>query len=117
MRVEIVTLKDIPKEQINKYEDKVVYYTALKTKNYTRNKNAYPYLTGTLMRAETSLPVYGSNKEYSLNSGVDYAKYVWRMKNVRWTNKSTEPQWYYSVFRARGTTIVSEAVSTALKEL
>lgn len=117
MNVEIKIIKDIPKDQINKFEDKTIYNTAVLTREYTKTANAYPYLTGELRRSEVSSPIVGSNKSYGLTAGVGYAKYVWDYKNVNWTNSSTQPQWYYSVFRQKGASIVSNAVSRALKEI
>ena len=117
MDIEIKIIKDLPIEQINQFEDKVVYNTAVATREYTKNINAFPYLTGTLRREEIASPVQGSNKEYSLLTGVDYASRVWKMTNVKWTNKSTKPQWYYNSFNEKGALILSEAVTKAKKEI
>lgn len=117
MNVEVKIIKDIPKDQINKFEDKVVYNTAILTREYTKSANAYPYLSGELRRSEVSSPIVGSNGNYGLTSGVKYAKSVWNYKNVNWTNSSTRPQWYYSVFRQKGASIVNNAVSRTLKEI
>lgn len=117
MIAEIKIIKDIPKQEISKFEDKVVYNTAVITREYTKGQNAYPYLTGELARSEASAPVIGSNKNYGLQTGVGYAKQVWNYTNVDWTNPSTQPQWYYSVFRKQGISIVSNAVNRALKEI
>lgn len=117
MNVEIKIIKGIPKEQIKKFEDKVVYNTAVFTREYTKQTNSYPYLSGKLNRSEISAPILGSNKEYGLSSGVDYAKYVWNMENVNWTNSSTEPHWYYSNFKKNSNTILYDAVTRAKKEI
>lgn len=117
MNVEIKFVKDIPKEQIEHFEDRVVYNTAALTRESTKNANAYPYLTGNLRRSEVSAPISGSNKEYGLQSGTGYAKYVWNMNNVHWTNSSTQPQWYYNIFRQKAALIVANAVVKAIKEL
>ena len=114
---EVTIIKDIPKKQIDYFEDRVVYFTAIGTREYTKGKRAYPYLTGKLERAEVASPVTGSNKEYNLLAGTNYAKYVYRMKNPHWTNKSTLPQWYHTAFKARSKSIVSEAVVHSLKEI
>ena len=114
---EVKIIKDIPKKQIDQFEDRVVYFSAIGTREYTKGKRAYPYLTGKLERAEVASPVTGSNKEYSLLAGTNYAKYVYRMKNPHWTNKSTLPQWYHTAFRTRGKSIVMEAVAHSLKEI
>lgn len=115
--VSIQWVKPIPKEQINKFEDRVVYNTAKFTRTMTGSSNAYPYRTGKLKATERTNAIIGNNKEYGLTAGVNYAKYVWNMKNVNWTNPSTKPQWYYNQFRSSGTLIVAGAVHTSLKEV
>lgn len=117
MNIEINFIKDIPTEQIDKFEDKVVYNTAVFTRESTKSANAYPYLSGNLRRSEVSAPISGNDKEYGLQAGTDYAKYVWNMTNVNWTNSNTEPQWYFNVFRKRAAIIVAGAVVKALKEI
>lgn len=117
MDVEVRIVKDIPKEQINKFEDKVVYNTAVITREYTKGSSAYPYRTGKLMQTEVSAPILGSNKDYGLSAGVNYAKRVWNYNNVNWTNPSTQPQWYYNVYRQRGASIINNAVIRAIKEV
>ena len=117
MQVEVEIVKRIPTEQIQQFEDKTVYYTAMLTREYVKGSNAYPYLSGDLQRAEIQSPILGSNKEYSLLSGVKYAKHVWNMNNVRWTNKSTIPQWYYNMYRQKGNVITAQAMVRAIKEL
>lgn len=117
MQVEVVIVKELPKKQIQQFQDKTVYYTAMLTREYVKNANAYPYLSGELARAEIQSPILGSNKEYSLLSGVKYAKHVWNMNNVQWTNKSTIPQWYYNMYRQKGSIITTQAATRAYKEL
>lgn len=117
MDIEIEIIKGIPVEQIENFEDKTVYNCAVFTREYTKNANAFPYLTGELARQEIASAIIGSNKEYGLSTGVDYAVNVWKMENPKWTNPNTQPQWYYSVFNKNGGTIVHQAVSSALKEI
>ena len=117
MNVEVKIIKDIPVKQIEKFEDRVVYDTAIITREFTKSANAYPYLTGKLRASEVSSPVVGSNKSYGLGAGVNYAQYVWDYNNVNWTNSSTKPQWYYTTFKNQTSTIVSNAVNRALKEI
>jgi hypothetical protein len=50
-------------------------------------------------------------------TAVNYAKYVWNMTNVKWTNSSTIPQWYYNVFRQKGNLLLTNAVVKAKKEI
>ena len=117
MNIEVKIIKGIPTQQINKFEDRVVYNTAVATKEFTKGQNAYPYRTGELRRAEVASAITGSNKEYGLGAGVNYAKYVWNMTNVKWTNSSTIPQWYYNVFRQKGNLLLTNAVVKAKKEI
>lgn len=117
MNVEIKIVKELPTKEINKLEDRVVYNTAILTREYTKTANAYPYLTGNLRRSEVSSGITGSNKNYGLVAGTKYAKAVYNYTNVNWTNKSTQPQWYYSVFRRQGNAILQNAVGRAIKEI
>ena len=115
--IEVEIIKGIPTDQINKFEERVVYNTAVATREFTKSRNSYPYRTGNLMRNEVSAPILGSNKEYGLSSGVDYATTVWGYNNVNWTNPSTQPQWYYTNFREKGALLVTNAVVKSLKEI
>ena len=114
---EVKVVKGLPTKQIDKFEDRTVYNTAVLTREYTKSRNAYPYRTGRLRSAEIALPVEGSNKVYSLGAGVNYAPAVWKMTNVKWTNPSTQPQWYYTSFREKGALLTTNAVIRALKEI
>ena len=117
MEVEIQMLKELPKRQIDLFEDKVVYNVAVMTRETTKQNKFYPHLTGELERQEIAEPIQGNNKTYSLLSGVDYAKYVWNYKNAKWTNPQTQPQWYYSAFVKQKEIITNAAVIQALKEI
>ena len=117
MNVEIEIVKEIPKKQINQFEDRVVYNVATLTREYTKASNSYPYLSGKLERSEIASPITGKDKEYSLLSGVDYAKYVWNMKDVSWTNSSTKPQWYLTNYKQNQQTIIKSAENRALRSL
>ena len=117
MTIEFKWIKPLPEKQINQFEDRVVYNCAVYTREFTKGTSAFPRLTGTLERAEIASPITGSNKTYGLSGGVDYAKYVWRMTDVNWTNKATKPQWYYTTFKNQAEKVVSQAVSAALKEI
>lgn len=117
MEIVFKITKDIPAKEIQNFEKKVVYNTALYTRERTKGASAFPYLTGRLERSEIALPIQGSGMEYGLGAGVDYAVSVWKKTNVNWTNSSTQPQWYYSVFKKEYASIVSQAVNTSLKEL
>ena len=117
MEIEVKIIKGIPKEQIDEFEDKVVYNTAVATREFTKSRMNYPYLTGKLMRSEVAAPIVGSNKSYGLTTGVDYAIDVWGMTNVNWTNPNTQPQWYYRNFQQKGYGFLTEAVIKAKKGL
>lgn len=117
MNVEVKIVKGIPVQQIEQFEDRVVYNTAVLTREETKTLNAFPQLTGTLMREELSQQINGSNKEYGLASGTSYAKAVYKYENVNWTNKSTLPHWYKSVFSKSGEIIIANSVVRALKGL
>ena len=117
MNIEVKIVKGLPVEQINIFEDRVVYDVAVLTREFTKSSKAYPYLTGELERQEVAAPIVGSNKDYGLTAGVNYATRVYNYKNANWTNPSTEPQWYYNVFNKNGNTILSESVIRALKEV
>lgn len=117
MNVKIEWEKPIPEKQIERFEDRVVYNCALYTREQTKNDDAFPYLSGKLYENEIKAPILGSSLSYGLSGGVGYAKYVWRMKDVKWTNKSTKPQWYYTEFKNNSEKIVHQAVNTSLKEI
>lgn len=117
MNVEIEIVKGLPKQQIEQFEDKVVYNVAVMTRETTKANNFYPHLTGELERQEIKEPILGSNMTYSLTGGVDYAKYVWKMTDVNWTNKQTQPQWYYNAFVKQKEVITTASVVKALKEI
>jgi len=117
MEITINVKKGIPEKEIKNFEKKVVYNTAVYTREHTKGASAYPYLTGKLERSEVALPIQGSGMEYGLGAGVSYAVSVWKKTNANWTNSSTQPQWYYSVFKKEYASIVSQAVNTSLKEL
>ena len=118
MNIEVQIIKGIPEEQIDKFMDRVVYNSAVLTREYTKSSNAFPYLTGNLMKAEVAAPIINEgNKSYGLTNGVNYAIKVWNYKNVNWTNPSTQPQWYYSAFREKGVTLLINAVTKAIKEI
>jgi hypothetical protein len=117
IEIKVDIIKDIPEKQVKSYEDRVVYNCAFITREYTKGMGAYPYRTGELARQEIASQITGSNAEYNLLSGTSYAKYVWNMTNVNWTNKSTRPQWYSNIYRKQQKTIQTTASDKALKEI
>ena len=114
---EIKIIKDIPKEQIEDFTDKVVYNVAVLTRERTKELRAFPYRTGRLEETEIQQHITGSNKEYGLSAGVDYAVRMYNLDNANWTNPSTEPHWYYNIYDRYKKTIVMDAVSRAKKEV
>jgi hypothetical protein len=110
-------VKPLPEKQINTFEDRVVYNSAVYTREFTKGTRAYPRLSGELERQEIASPIVGSSKSYGLTAGVKYAGYVWNMKNVNWTNPNTKPKWYYSVFVNNSQKIIVQAISSSLKEI
>ena len=117
MEIKFNIVKGIPAKEITNFEKKVVYNTAVYTREHTKGANAYPYLSGKLQSSEIAAPIVGSGMNYGLTAGVDYAVSVWKMANANWTNPNTQPQWYYSVFNKEYASIVSQAVNVALKEI
>jgi hypothetical protein len=117
MNIEVKITKDIPEKDIKKFEDRTVYYAAVLTREYTKSLNAYPYLSGELARQEIRSPITGKDAEYNLLAGTRYAKIVYNFKNANWTNKSTKPQWYNSVYRQKEKTIINDAQKRAIGEI
>ena len=117
MEIEVEITKELPVKQIDSFMDKTVYNMAVVTREYTKSQEAYPYLSGELSRQEEALPINGSNKEYTLDRGVDYASKVWTYTNVKWTNPKTQPQWYFNVFKNSKDIIKTEAINRAIKEV
>lgn len=117
MEAEIIIKKKLPVETIEKFEDRVVYHTAAATREYVKSRNGFPYLSGKLRSTEIAAPIIGTNKQYALTGGVDYAKYVWNYSNVKWTNKSTMPQWYATAFKDKGAVLITNAVMKSMKEV
>lgn len=117
MKVSVEIIKGIPTQQIEQFEDRVIYNVAVLTREETKGSNAFPVRTGELMRQEIAQQIIGDNKEYGLGSGVDYAHRVYKYENVNWTNKSTLPHWYSNIYNKNGAIITSNAVNRALKEI
>lgn len=118
MSLQVKIIKDIPKETIEKFEDRVVYNTAVETREYTKGIGAYPHLTGKLERTESASPITSSGKStYNLLAGVNYAKKVYNYTKARWTNPTTIPQWYYNVYRKYQASILKSATTKANKEI
>lgn len=105
-------------DDVEYFTDKVVYNVAVLTREMTKGLRAFPRLTGKLEQEEVASQIVGSHKEYGLIAGVDYAVDVYKKgENTAWTNPSTQPQWYYSVYDKHEKEIVNNAVNRALKEV
>lgn len=117
--VDVQIVKDIPTEQIKKWQDKVVYGMARATLDITNSARYFPYLTGALNQGSMAMGVQGSNGTYEIGAtGVNYAPKVWTYgERTNWTNPNTLPQWYISAFEKHRTEIVDVAVKNAESEL
>lgn len=117
--VEVKIIKDLPVEQLKKWQDKVVYGMARVTLDITNSSHYFPYRTGALNQGSMAMGVQGANSEYGIGAtGVSYAPRVWKFgANTNWTNPSTLPQWYVSAFSRHKTEIVQLAIKNAESEL
>lgn len=117
--VEVKVIKDLPVEQLRKWQDKVVYGMARVTLDITNSSHYFPYRTGALNQGSMAMGVQGANSEYELGAtGVSYAPRVWKFgADTNWTNPSTLPQWYVSTFSRHKTEIVQLAIKNAESEL
>lgn len=110
-------IREIPRREINGFEDEVVYRTARMTLDFTIPH--IPYLTGRLQKASLGYGVQGQDKVYSLGATSEayYAKHVWNFdqEGTNWTNPRSYAQWYYTEFRNQKETILGNAVSTSYK--
>ena len=120
IQCQVIINKELPREQIKNWQDKVVYTIARKTLDFTNSGSHFPYLTGELERASMSEGVVEISKgTYGLGAkGVSYAPRVWQYgENTNWTNKNTIPQWYMGVFDKYKTEIVEDSIKTANNEV
>lgn len=101
----------------NRYTDLIVFGVASRTLDLTSQESRFPRKTGNL--AHKSM-VQRTRKEadcvYCLDNpeGAEYAKYVWNMENVNWTNPNTYPQWFATVYQNNKELITEYAVSQAI---
>lgn len=120
IQCQVIINKELPKEQLKKWQDDVVYSIARKTLDFTNSGEHFPYLSGELNRASMSEGVIQvSRGTYGLGAkGVEYAPRVWQYgKGTRWTNKNTIPQWYLGVFEKYKTEILEDALKEANKDI
>lgn len=120
IQCQVVINKELPREQIKNWQDKVVYTIARKTLDFTNSGSHFPYLTGELNRASMNEGVIEISKgTYGLGAkGVEYAPIVWKYgENTNWTNENTIPQWYMGVFDKYKTEIVDDSIRVANNEV
>lgn len=120
IQCQVIINKELPREEIKQWQDKVVYSIARKTLDFTNTGEHFPYLTGELNRASMSEGVVEISKgTYGLGAkGVEYAPKVWTYgSGTKWTNKNTIPQWYMGVFEKYKSEIVEDAVRISNEEL
>ena len=120
IQCQVVINKELPREQIKNWQDKVVYTIARKTLDFTNSGSHFPYLTGELNRASMNEGVIEISKgTYGLGAkGVSYAPRVWQYgEGTNWTNKNTIPQWYMGVFDKYKTEIVDDSIRVANNEV
>ena len=113
-------VKPMPVKEISNWEDKVVFGIARGVLDRTNSLHHFPYLTGELNRASMSEGVVQEMKgTYHLGArGVEYAPKVWKYgSNTHWTNPSTLPQWYNSVYAKYRDAINYDALRNAESEL
>lgn len=119
-QISFKVVKPLPTKEISNWEDKVVYGIARATLDFTNTRHHFPYLSGELNRASMSEGVVQETKgTYHLGArGVEYAPKVWRYgQGTNWTNKSTLPQWYKSVYQKYRNEINQVALKGAEGEL
>lgn len=114
---DVKIIKKIPEREIEEFTDKTVYNVAVLTRETAKELRAFPRRTGRLEETEIQQHITGSNKEYGLSAGVDYAVYMYNLDKANWTNPKTEPHWYYNIYDRYKKTIVMDAVSRAKKEV
>ena len=119
-QISFKVIKPMPVKEISNWEDKVVYGIARATLDFTNTTRAFPYLTGNLQRASMSEGVRSKEKgTYYIGAyNVPYGRTVWNYgSKTNWTNKSTLPQWYKSVYQKYMNEINSIALKNAESEL
>ena len=111
MNIEVTIIKDIPKEKVKTFEDKVVYEIARETLD--RTAGFFPRLSGALEIGSYAMGVVGSNADYGLGTTEDYGGYVWEKPQspTNWTNPATLAHWYTTVFGTHAEQITNSAIT------
>lgn len=114
---DVTWLKELPKDQINGFEDEVVYRIARMTLDFTIPH--IPYLTGRLQRASLAYGVQGGNRTYSLGATgeASYAKtvYFYPQESTHWTNPRSYSKWFYTEYKNQKEVITGNAVTASYK--
>lgn len=114
MNFSVEVIKPLDVKGIENYMDDIVFTVARITKDFTNSGGHFPYRTGNLNITSMAQPIRKVGEAtYSLDApnGVEYAQFVWEMKNVNWTNKNTYPQWYETMFKNKKELIVNTAIN------
>ena len=118
--VEVKIIKDLPIEELQKYVDLTIYGVARGTMDYTASDNRFPKRTGNLqMSSMAHDPRKENNGVYCLDvpAEAEYAKYVWNMENVNWTNPETYAKWFITVYQEKKDIITHNAVENAIRSV
>jgi len=118
--ISIKVVKDLPVEQLKKWQDKVVYSLARATLDFTNSSHYFPYRSGELNKSSMArgvIPIGQSTYGLGYQGSTTYAPRVWQMgSNTNWTNPSTLPQWYISTFEKHKTELLQLAIKNAESE-
>ena len=101
-------------KNLDNFIDKVIYSVARQTLDMSYNTIPLSnnVNSGRLRASSLAYGVQGSNKQYTIGSTTNYAKYVWVMNNntTNWTTAGTGSEWYTRYFKIYGKGIVSQAI-------
>lgn len=103
-----ITYNETIIDKLTQANDKLVYAIARRTLDQVGNLKATAYLTGETERSMYSHGVGQDDQGYYIGDFTRYASRVYKMKNANWTNKSTRPQWFHSVWKEYGELIQKE---------
>jgi hypothetical protein len=117
MTFDITWLKELPRKELNGFEDEVVYRVARMTLDFTIPH--IPYLTGRLQKASLSFGVQGNDKVYSLGATADapYARavYNYSQTDTNWTNPRSYSKWFETEYYNQREVILGNSVSASYK--
>lgn len=116
VEINVITIKDIPTEEITNYMDTCMFGIARATLDFTNTGQHFPYLTGELNRASMAEGVVQQGYcDYVLGAaGCDYAPKVYEYtEKTHWTNPSTYAHWYNTEFEKDKNIIIQSALKQA----